>query len=82
MDEVIETLMEACGALGIRPGAPFLTVHEFEAHVLRTFPAVSAEAKSKQGEWALQAVRAAQERKTSAVVQCIENIRQLSVPRG
>lgn len=82
MDEVIETLMEACGALGIRPAAPFSTVHDFESHLLRIFPGVSVEAKSKQLNWALQAIRAAEERKTSAVVQCIENIRQLSVPRG
>ena len=78
MDDVIETLMEACGALGVAPQKPFPTVQDFQAHILQHYPAAGDAEKGKQLEWVLQAVRAAEEHKLAAVVQCIKNVAALS----
>jgi hypothetical protein len=78
MDNVIETLMVGCGALSVAPQKPFPTVQDFQAHILQRYGAAGEAEKGKQLEWVLQAVRAAEEGKVAAVVQCIKNVAALS----
>jgi len=74
VDPTIETLMDACGRLGIRPTKAFASVQDFEAYVLGLYRTEGI-ALERQLSWALQAVQAAQERKVPAAVQCIKNVK-------
>lgn len=78
MDYVIEILMKACGALGVRPPYPFPTVHEFEAMLLEQFPARGEAEKAEQLSWVLQAVREAEAHRLAGAVECIKRVGALS----
>jgi len=78
MDDVIETLMKACGALGIAPPKPFRDVHDFEAQVLQTWPAAGEPQKMAQLRYILQAVREAEAHRVAGVAACLRHVKTLS----
>jgi hypothetical protein len=78
MDDVIEILMKASGALGIRPSKPFHDVHDFEAHVLQAWPAAGEQQKKAQLRYVLQAVREAEAHRAAGAVACLRQIKSLS----
>jgi hypothetical protein len=80
MDDVIETLWNACGKLAFAPMRPFPTVFDFEAYVLQRFPARSEEEKKQQLAFVLKAVRAAEAHREAEVVECLKRVRELSLP--
>ncbi|HEX7600475.1 MAG TPA: hypothetical protein VF316_02675 [Polyangiaceae bacterium] len=78
MDNVLETLMDACGSLGKTPASPFRDVRDFEAQVLEWFPAAGEREKSEQLTWVLMAVHEAEVRRVRGVVACIKRVQGLS----
>lgn len=78
MDDVVEVLWRACGKLGVIPRVPFGTVHDFQAHVLQTYPAKGEAEKEQQLELILLAVRQAEDHHQAGVVECIKHARRLS----
>jgi hypothetical protein len=78
MDDVVETLMEACGKLGVRPSTPFGTVFDFQAHVLEVFHPTREEDKEHALQLILHAVRQAEGRKRAGAVEYLKQLRDLS----
>jgi len=78
MDDVLQTLMDACGSLGKMPVSPFRDVRDFEAQVLDWFPAAGEREKTEQLTWVLMAVREAEVRRVAGVIACIKRVQGLS----
>lgn len=81
MDDVIETLMSACGTVGIRPRQVFHDVHEFKAHVLQTFPLFDETDKDRALDLLSQSVREAEARRVVGVVVCVKRIAELAAKK-
>jgi len=77
VDDVIETLMKACGALGIAPPRPFSTVQDFQAWILEQYASFHAAQQPQQREWILKAVVEAEAHRVGGVVECIKRVRML-----
>lgn len=76
MGDVIETLMRACGVLGIAPDKPFGSVQDFAAHVVQAYPALSGEIEKRELLGLIvQAVRQAERHQVGGVVECLKRIK-------